>query len=81
MGSATISNPPRLFPQDSLPSPTTTATMVAPLNEIHDFLISLAFQAGDIITNALPDTGDTGSKKNSTSLPTRCRSATRTHRF
>lgn len=36
------------------------------LNEIHDFLISLAFRAGDIINNALPETNDTGSKKNST---------------
>jgi myo-inositol-1(or 4)-monophosphatase len=35
------------------------------LQEIHDFLVSLAFQAGDIITNALPDTSGTGSKKNS----------------
>lgn len=41
-------------------------TMAAPdLNGIHDFLVSLAFRAGDIITNALPDTSGTGSKKNS----------------
>lgn len=40
--------------------------MAAPnLNEMHDFLVSLAFRAGDIITNALPATSDTGSKKNS----------------
>lgn len=40
--------------------------MAAPdLKEIHDFLIALAFKAGDIINNALPDTGGTGSKKNS----------------
>ncbi|KAJ5299315.1 hypothetical protein N7476_010872 [Penicillium atrosanguineum] len=35
------------------------------LQEIHDFLVSLAFQAGDIITNALPGTSDTDSKLNS----------------
>jgi myo-inositol-1(or 4)-monophosphatase len=35
------------------------------LNEIHDFLVSLAFKAGDIINNALPETNDAGSKKNS----------------
>jgi len=35
------------------------------LPDIHDFLVSLAFQAGEIITNALPDTSGTGSKKNS----------------
>lgn len=35
------------------------------LKEIHDFLVSLAFKAGDIITNALPDNSGTGSKKNS----------------
>ncbi|KAJ5885335.1 hypothetical protein N7495_009845 [Penicillium taxi] len=45
--------------------------MAAPnLNEIHDFLVSLAYQAGDIITNALLDTNDTGSKKNSADLVT-----------
>lgn len=35
------------------------------LKEIHDVLISLAYKAGDIITNALPDNSGTGSKKNS----------------
>lgn len=35
------------------------------LKDIHDFLIDLAFKAGEIITNALPNTGSTGSKKNS----------------
>lgn len=35
------------------------------LKEIHDFLVSLAFQAGDIITNAILDNNDTDSKKNS----------------
>jgi myo-inositol-1(or 4)-monophosphatase len=40
------------------------------LEEIHDFLVSLAFQAGDIITNALPGTSDTGSKLNSADLVT-----------
>ncbi|KAJ5633038.1 hypothetical protein N7490_009377 [Penicillium lividum] len=45
--------------------------MTAPnLNEIHDFLVSLAHQAGDIITNALPETSGTGSKKNSADLVT-----------
>lgn len=37
------------------------------LNEIHDYLVDLAFKAGEIITNALPETGDAGSKKNSVS--------------
>ncbi|KAJ5961099.1 uncharacterized protein N7479_008249 [Penicillium vulpinum] len=40
------------------------------LNEIHDFLVSLAFKAGDIINNALPGTSDTGSKMNSADLVT-----------
>ncbi|KAJ5454238.1 Inositol monophosphatase 2 [Penicillium daleae] len=40
------------------------------LKEIHDFLVSLAFKAGDIITNALPDNSGTGSKKNSADLVT-----------
>ncbi|EPS26520.1 hypothetical protein PDE_01457 [Penicillium oxalicum 114-2] len=40
------------------------------LQEIHDFLISLAFKAGDIINNALPDTSGPGSKKNSADLVT-----------
>ncbi|KAJ6112582.1 hypothetical protein N7512_007906 [Penicillium capsulatum] len=45
--------------------------MAAPdLQEIHDFLISLAFRAGEIINNALPDTGGAGSKKNSADLVT-----------
>jgi myo-inositol-1(or 4)-monophosphatase len=35
------------------------------LKDIHDFLIELASKAGEIITNALPNTGSTGSKKNS----------------
>lgn len=48
-------------------SPLSETAMAAPnLEKIHDFLVSLAFQAGDIITNALPGTGGTGSKKNST---------------
>jgi myo-inositol-1(or 4)-monophosphatase len=37
------------------------------LNDIHDFLIELASKAGETITNALPNTGSTGSKKNSKS--------------
>ncbi|KAJ6115148.1 hypothetical protein N7486_000926 [Penicillium sp. IBT 16267x] len=45
--------------------------MTAPdLNDIHDFLVSLAHQAGEIITNALPETSGTGSKKNSADLVT-----------
>mgnify|MGYP006902563509 CR=1 FL=1 len=54
------------------------------LNEIHDFLVSLAFKAGDIINNALPETSGTGSKMNSPypykqqkkgkADPSRCRS-------
>lgn len=36
------------------------------LKEIHDFLVSLAHKAGDIINNALPDNSGTDSKKNST---------------
>jgi myo-inositol-1(or 4)-monophosphatase len=41
------------------------------LKEIHDFLVSLAFKAGDIITNAILDNNnsETGSKKNSTLEP------------
>lgn len=35
------------------------------LREIHDFLIDLAFKAGDIITNALPNINGSDSKKNS----------------
>ncbi|KAJ5886308.1 uncharacterized protein N7473_008982 [Penicillium subrubescens] len=42
------------------------------LKEIHDFLVSLAFKAGDIITNAILDNNnsETGSKKNSADLVT-----------
>ncbi|KAJ5377901.1 uncharacterized protein N7496_005310 [Penicillium cataractarum] len=40
------------------------------LKEIHDFLVSLAYKAGDIINNALPDNSGTGSKKNSADLVT-----------
>lgn len=35
------------------------------LREIHDFLVDLAFQAGHIITNALPEINGSDSKKNS----------------
>lgn len=35
------------------------------LKEIHDFLLSLAYKAGDIINNALPDSSGTDLKKNS----------------
>lgn len=40
------------------------------LQDIHDFLIALAFKAGEIITDALPAVGGTGSKKNSADLVT-----------
>ncbi|KAJ5736627.1 Inositol monophosphatase [Penicillium malachiteum] len=40
------------------------------LKDIHDSLVSLAYKAGDIINNALPETNDTGSKKNSADLVT-----------
>ncbi|KAL2863099.1 inositol monophosphatase family protein [Aspergillus lucknowensis] len=40
------------------------------LNSICDTLIDLAFRAGEIINGALPDTGNTGSKKNSADLVT-----------
>ncbi|KAJ6035243.1 uncharacterized protein N7446_009999 [Penicillium canescens] len=40
------------------------------LSEIHDYLIELAFKAGDIINNALPETSGTGAKKNSADLVT-----------
>lgn len=35
------------------------------LPEIHDFLISIASKAGEIITNALPEVGNADTKKNS----------------
>jgi myo-inositol-1(or 4)-monophosphatase len=35
------------------------------LQEVHDFLIDLAFKAGEIITNALPEINSSDSKKNS----------------
>ncbi|KAL4880515.1 hypothetical protein BJY04DRAFT_208120 [Aspergillus karnatakaensis] len=40
------------------------------LKAICDTLIELAFEAGKIITGALPDTGTTGAKKNSSDLVT-----------
>ncbi|KAJ5241929.1 uncharacterized protein N7469_000256 [Penicillium citrinum] len=40
------------------------------LNEIHDTLVDLAYKAGDIINNALPEINDPGSKKNSADLVT-----------
>ncbi|KAJ5392372.1 Inositol monophosphatase 2 [Penicillium cosmopolitanum] len=40
------------------------------LNDIHDTLIDLAYKAGDIINNALPDISGPGSKKNSADLVT-----------
>ncbi|KAL7660149.1 inositol monophosphatase family protein [Aspergillus niger CBS 101883] len=41
------------------------------LDEIHDYLISLAFRAGDIINSALPTDDSTGSKMNSADIVTR----------
>jgi hypothetical protein len=43
------------------------------LPEIHDYLIELAFKAGNIINNALPETSGTGAKKNSPSISPLCR--------
>lgn len=40
------------------------------LQEIHDFLISIAKKAGDMITSARPSTAVSGSKKNSADLVT-----------
>lgn len=40
------------------------------LQEIHDFLITIAHKAGEMITAAHPSTGAAGSKKNSTDLVT-----------
>ncbi|KAJ5469426.1 Inositol monophosphatase 2 [Penicillium diatomitis] len=40
------------------------------LQDIHDFLVSLAYKAGEIINNALPDTSGPGSKKNTADLVT-----------
>jgi myo-inositol-1(or 4)-monophosphatase len=37
------------------------------LQEIHDFLIDIAAEAGKLITSSLPRIDSTGSKKNSTS--------------
>ena len=34
------------------------------LQEIHDFLITIAYKAGEMITTAHPSTGAAGSKKN-----------------
>jgi len=45
------------------------STMATPnLNEIHDTLVDLAYKAGEIINNALPEINDPGSKKNSMPL-------------
>ena len=38
------------------------------LREIHDFLVSLASKAGEIITNALPESSEVDTKKNSQRL-------------
>lgn len=40
-------------------------TMEPNLNEIHDFLVTLALKSGDIVNKALPGTNATDSKKNS----------------
>lgn len=43
---------------------------VEKLREIHDFLISIAKKAGEMITSAKPSTGGAGTKKNSVDLVT-----------
>lgn len=41
------------------------------LQEVHDFLVTIAHKAGDMIRNATPTTSDTlGTKKNSADLVT-----------
>lgn len=40
------------------------------LQEIHDFLVSIAKKAGEMITSARPNTSISGSKKNSADLVT-----------
>lgn len=49
------------------------------LQEIHDFMISIARKAGEMITSAHPTTEQAGSKKNCTCLfflPTRAENCT-----
>jgi hypothetical protein len=48
------------------------------LNEIHDTLIDLAFKAGEIINNALPDTGPDSKKNSTTPTPTTTSTSTPT---
>lgn len=43
----------------------TSAKDTPNLQEIHDFLISLAYKAGEIITTALPESSEVDTKKNS----------------
>lgn len=40
------------------------------LKEVHDFLIEVAYKAGEMITSAVPSEADTGTKKNSADLVT-----------
>lgn len=40
------------------------------LQDVHDFMVSIAYKAGDMITSAKPSTTVHGSKKNSADLVT-----------
>ena len=40
------------------------------LQEVHDFLIEVAYKAGDMITSATPNAATSGQKKNSVDLVT-----------
>ena len=40
------------------------------LQEVHDFLIEVAYKAGKMITKATPSAADAGSKKNSADIVT-----------
>ena len=40
------------------------------LQEVHDFLIKVAYKAGEMITSATPSSADIGQKKNSVDLVT-----------
>ena len=40
------------------------------LQEVHDFLIEVAYKAGEMITSATPNAAEAGQKKNSVDLVT-----------
>lgn len=40
------------------------------LQEVHDFLVSIAYKAGDMILSATPSAANLGTKKNSADLVT-----------